>query len=69
MAGLTAALSCAYHGLTVSVYEKNPNIEKPLGAGLALNGGLLALTKMGYRHMFEDIMAPVKEGNNVNLGI
>ena len=65
MAGLTAALSCAYHGMTVSVYEKHPNVEDRLGAGLGLNGGLLGITKMGYHHMFKDIMMPVKTGNNV----
>ena len=65
VAGLTAALSCAYHGMTVSLYEKNENVESPIGAGVGLNGGLLALTKMGYRDMYKDIMEPLTVHHNV----
>ena len=48
VAGLTAALSCAYHGKTVDIFERAENVESAIGGGLGLNGGLLGLTKTRF---------------------
>ena len=59
VAGLTAALSCAYHGMTVDIFERAKTVESAIGGGLGLNGGLVGLTKMGYHSVFKDILQPV----------
>ena len=49
VAGLTAALSCAYHGKRVDIFERAEKVESAIGGGLGLNGGLLGLTKATVR--------------------
>ena len=45
---MTAALSCAYHGKTVDIFERAEKVESAIGGGLGLNGGLLGLTKTSF---------------------
>ena len=46
---MTAALSCAYHGKSVDIFDRAEKVESAIGGGLGLNGGLLGLTKATVR--------------------
>ena len=52
---MTAALSCAYHGKTVDIFERAEKVESAIGGGLGLNGGLLGLTKVTVFGLFQKI--------------
>ena len=67
VAGLTAALSCAYHGFTVDIYERAKTVETAIGGGLGLNGGLVGLTKMGYHSVFKDIIQPISKVFKISI--
>ena len=65
---MTAALSAAEHGLKVDIYERYESVKTPIGGGFALNGALLCLTSLGYRDLYEKLMAPIENRVSVVNG-
>ena len=55
---MTAALSCAYHGKRVDIFDRAEKVESAIGGGLGLNGGLLGLTKT--RFILDDLKIALK---------
>lgn len=54
-----------FHKLIV-VYEQFKELLGPVGAGIGLNGGALCLTKLGYRHVWEDVAEQIHHVNQVS---
>ena len=48
------------------VYEQFKELLGPVGAGIGLNGGALCLTKLGYRHVWEDVAEQIHHVNQVS---
>jgi len=65
VAGLTAALSLAEHGFKVEIFDRVEQPDGGIGGGLALNGALLCLTKLGYRNIYEDIMVHPRQSKQI----
>jgi len=42
-------------------------VLSPIGAGIALNGGALCLTELGYRHIWEKVGQPLKVTHTFSL--
>ena len=65
VAGMTAALSAAEHGLKVDIFDRMSDVTSPIGGGFGLNGALLCLTKLGYRKMYEKHMVVMNNSHQV----
>jgi len=65
VAGMTAALSAAEHGLKVDIFDRMTDVASPIGGGFALNGALLCLTKLGYRHIYDKHMVTINNGHQI----
>ena len=65
VAGMTAALSAAEHGLKVEIFDRMASVDSPIGGGVALNGALLCLTRLGYRKMYEKHMIAINHSHQI----
>merc|ERR1711935_169286 len=65
VAGMTAALSAAEHGLKVEIFDRMADVASPIGGGFVLNGALLCLTKLGYRKMYEKHMVMFNSSHQI----
>ncbi|CAG5090862.1 Oidioi.mRNA.OKI2018_I69.PAR.g12740.t1.cds [Oikopleura dioica] len=50
----------------VNIYEQFKELLGPVGAGIGLNGGALCLSKLGYRHVWEDVAEQIHHVNQVS---